>query len=238
MPAGVSLNQLIEDLKAEAGISLNAAHNLSQRTPQVYLLNRVQRELYEAHDWPDFKVTRDVNLFTDQRYYDMPTDMDYDGVNDAYARYGNQWSKLAYGIEPEDMSIYNTDDGFKTYPPLKWASYPDETRQFEVWPIPSEDGVIRFRGTKTLTKMVDNADLCELDATLIVLFAASEILAKAKAEDAPLKLQKAQAMFTRLKAKKGSNKRGVSILGGGDTGLGRGPRVGIDFIPWGYGKGG
>jgi hypothetical protein len=238
--ASIALSQLLLDFKAEASISQNTAHGVAQRDAHIYLLNRVQKELYLAHEWPFLKVTRDITLIAAQRYYEFPEDMDFEGTNEVFVQNGTEWSKICYGIEPEDLSLYNSDDGFQSFPPLKWQVHPDETRQFEVWPIPSQGGTLRFRGRKSLVPMVNNADKCTLDDTLIVLFAAAETLAKQKSPDAEIKLQKAQALLTAIKRKQGSNKRGVRVMGGGQTGLGggaRSPRVGIDYIPLGYGSG-
>ncbi len=233
MPTGTTLLELLDMMKAEAGLSLNAAHNVSQRDPHVYLLNRVQRELYVTHDWPILKVTRLVSLVTGQRFYDLPADMDLEGVNEVYVTNGAQYEKLTWGIEPEDLNTYNADPTFRTWPVLKWYADPDNTRSFEVWPVPSQDGTLTFRGRKALTKMVEDTDKCVLDDNLIALFAAAEILAKVKSEDAQIKLQKAQNLLRHLKARQGSAKETPFVIGGGDTGLveTRRLRAGIDYIP-------
>lgn len=233
MPAGATLSELLDMLKAEAGLSLNAAHGVAQRDAHIYLLNRVQRELYVTHDWPSLKVTRTIALNAGQRLYELPADMDMEGVNEVYVTNGAQYEKLTWGVEPEDLNTYNADPSFQTWPPLKWYIDPDNTRSFEVWPVPSQAGTLTFRGRKALRKMVEDTDICVLDDNLIALFAAAEILAKVKAEDAQIKLQKAQNLLRHLKARQGSAKETPFVIGGGDTGLveTRRLRAGIDYIP-------
>lgn len=238
MPVGVTLSEMLDMLKAEANLSMNIAHGQSQLDAHKQILRRVQEELYVQHDWPSLAVSRDKTLTAGVKNYEFPDDMDFESVNKVHARNGSEWQELDYGIEPEDLNLYNSDDDFRTYPPLKWEINPDETRQFEVWPIPSQEGTLRLSGRKRLGQLRDLTDKSTLDATMIVLFAAAEILARAKAEDAQIKLTKAQGMFTALKRRQGANKRKPFVMGGGGDGAVRGPRVGIDFIPMGFRNGG
>jgi hypothetical protein len=58
-----------------------------------------------------------------------------------------------------------------------------------------------------------DSDLSTLDATLLALFVAAELLARAKSEDAPMKLQKAQKYALSLLSNSTTAKRKVSTLG-------------------------
>lgn len=234
MPVGVTLLNLLNDLKAEANISMNVAHGVQARDAQVYLLRRVQEELYTQHDWPTLAIDRDVALSPGQRYYNFPADIDFAFVNSAVVRNATIWEELCFGIGSDELNTYNSDDDFRTFPPRNW-DYNGDTGQFEVWPVPSQAGTLRFYGRKKLRPLAADTDTCTLDSTLIVLYAAAEMLARVGSEDAPLKLQKAQAHFTAIKRRLGANKRKPFAVGagGGDARS----RVGIDYIPSGYGKG-
>ena len=79
----------------------------------------------------------------------------------------------------------------QAWPPRRWrncAQY-DATSgstsaaaQFEVWPIPpaGQPYSLRIEGNAPLNPLIEDTDTCVIDATLVVLFAAAEILAHAK----------------------------------------------------------
>lgn len=236
MPVGVTLATLLDEYKAEAHISQNVAHGLNIRDAQKYLLARVQRELYTQHDWPMLEITKDITLSTGQRLYNYPVDIDFEFVNRVWVRNSAIWQPMGYGITPDDLNIYNSEDNFTSWPPVKWE-HNSVTNQLEVWPVPDQTGTLRIEGRKKLGPLVADGDTCTLDSTLIVLYAAAETLAQMKSEAAPLKLQKAQAHFIALKRRQGANKRSPIILGGGPGGRRTGLRVGIDYVPPSYGKG-
>ena len=241
MPATRTLSELVDDFKLECHMSAVPSHGLNSLDTIKYLLRRVQRELYVMHDWPLLEVKRDLAFSQGQRYLTLPAGLDFDFVNKMHCRYGSEWKELAYGITPDDLNFYNSDDNFQGFPILKWQSYQDGgDTQFEVWPIPSQSGTLRITARRDLKPLVNNTDVSTLDGTLIVLYAAAEWLARQKSEDGQLKLQKAQAYFTKLRARQGANKRGAFLIGsgGGDAQSGaRGPRVGLNYIPPGYGNG-
>jgi hypothetical protein len=233
---GLTLAEMLDRLKAETHMSQNVAHGLNHQDALKNLLRRVQEELYVQHDWPRLVVSRDVPLLNGTRYYNYPADLAFETVNQAWVLYGTRWEPISYSITPDDFNVYNSDDDFRTFPPQKWEHYADGgLNQFQVWPIPSQSGTLRMRGRKALGPLVATSDVATLDGTLIVLYAAAEVLAQMKREDAQLKLQKAQQFLRMLKARQGGNKTEPFVMGGGaQRNVGR---PGIDFIPPGYGSG-
>ena len=110
--------------------------------------------------------------------------------------------------------------------------------QFEVWPIPgpSLPFSLRIEGNAPLNTLVEDTDVCVIDATLITLFAAAEILAMQKSESASLKLQKANQYRRLLVARLGAQQRTMKSLSkdGGHMGpLANKRRLTpyLDFIP-------
>jgi hypothetical protein len=239
MAVGVQLSELLDELKYEAGISANVAHGIAQRDAYVYMLRRVQKELYTQHQWPFLTIQRDVELAPGQRIYSYPEELEFETIAKAWTRSGDgsAWLDLPHGIDAEHYSTFDSDAGAQSSPARRWQNHADAQNQFEVWPIPFTPGsLVRFQGKKKLGRLVDLTDTCTLDHTLIVLYASSEILARAKSEDAALKLQKAQAHMRMLKIRQGADKGEPFVIGGGSTTAA--PRVGLDYIPSGYGKGG
>ena len=60
MPVGVALVDLRRDLRAETGQSLNMAQGVQSQATQDNQLDRQQRELWQAYDWPHLKYWVDV----------------------------------------------------------------------------------------------------------------------------------------------------------------------------------
>lgn len=197
MARGKTLLKLLQDLRAEIRASGNAAHNASAREGQVVLLNRVQEDLYDRHDWPLLRVERTIDVQAGQRYYDTPDDINLDRLECIEVRYGQQWCKLDYGIDSSHYSTWDSDLDERSWPVERWMIY--ENEQIELWPVPaanadpvSLDGRLKLFGIKKLPAMVADDDIAVLDDRLIVLYAAAETLAASGAKDAVAKLNMAQ----------------------------------------------
>lgn len=237
MTVRVSLSEMLDMLRAEARLSMNVAHGQAMRDAHVNLLNRMQAQFANDHDWPDLKVTRDVPLVAGDNTYALPDGLDYGYTNTVWCSVGTVWTPVAQGIEPEHTSGY--PDTFQSWPILRWAVSGEDgfENQITVWPTPNQAGTLRIRGRRRIKKLVDANDMSTLDGQLLVLFAAAELLAAQKAEDAQFKLQTAQSYYRKLKGRLSTSRHGVLVMGGGFGGA-PGARPGLDFIPMGYGKDG
>lgn len=197
MARGKTLLKLLQDLRAEIRASGNAAHNASSREGHVQILQRMQEDIYDRHDWPLLRIERNLDLQAGQRYYDTPTDINMDRLESIEVRYGQQWCALSYGIGAEHYSAWDSDLDERSWPVECWQIYEDE--QIEVWPIPADnvdtvslDGRLKLTGIKALPPLVADTDVAVLDDRLIVLYAAAELLAASGAKDAPIKLEAAR----------------------------------------------
>lgn len=196
MARGKTLLKLLQDLRAEIRASGNAAHNASAREGQIVLLNRVQEDIYDRHDWPLLRIERPLDVQAGQRYYDSPPDINIDRLECIEVRYGQQWCPLHYGINADHYSAWDSDLDERSWPVERWQIYEDE--QIELWPVPaanadtvSLDGRLKITGIRKLTQMVADDDIAMLDDRLIVLYAAAETLAASGAKDAAAKLDAA-----------------------------------------------
>ncbi len=235
MARGVQLSQLVKDVRAECGHSMSVSQGVNTREKIQYLLRRTQTELFEANEWPQLFVYRDVLLHAGDKTYDFPIDFSFEHTLHLHYLNGTTWSAVPYGIGDAEYSVYSTDteNPTRASPVQRWNFDPDNA-QFEVWPVPPTDGTVRLWGTKARAPFIAEGDRCTLDGTMLVLFVASEILAKSKSEDAQIKLQKAQELLRRLKARSVSNKTGTVVLGGVDPYNGRSTkRPYLDYIPRG-----
>jgi hypothetical protein len=242
---GKQLRDMLTDLRAEVGHSTNPAHGINDRETLLYMLNRTQMNLYRDYDWPQLIVDRDVKLADGQRYYAYPTDLAFDDIQKMWVLVNTVYNEVLYGIGPAEMAIWNSDQGLQSWPTQRWMHNAD-SNMFELWPVPDANGAatgsyVRLRGTKTVTKMINDSDEATLPDNIIVLFAAAEVLARDNAKDAPVKMKVATDALRRHRVRQFSHKgtRAIQIgAGGGDAqGSYREPVLGLDYVPPGYGSG-
>lgn len=203
MARNVTLTKLLDDLRVEARLSLNPAHNTDARAGQVKRLQREQTRLWEEHDWPHMRVTAQVPVQAGQRYYAVPETIGEDRLESLAIFTDGVWREVVPGIDDEHYTAWNSDLDERSWPPRRWKLYEDGN--IELWPIAdsnadptTRDGYLKFTGIRKLNPLVAAEDRCDLDSEMLVLFVASEMLAASGAKDAQLKLDKAQTRLARL----------------------------------------
>jgi len=226
-----SLANLVLMVRAEAGHSLSTAQG--QNTVDVIkaLIARTQTELWTAYQWPTLKIRADTPTAQGQYLYDFPANMSFEQVRQVWTAQSASyaWTPVNYGIN-EDCIAPGGGSSQTGDPVLLWDVDGD---QFRLWPTPSTSAYsIRMIGMQPLDPLVADSDMSTLDATCISLFVAAELLARAKAEDAPMKLQKAQKYTLALLGNSISAKRRVSTLAAGAP-SNRGAQAPpyVDYIP-------
>lgn len=222
MARNQTLLKLLNDVRAEARLSLNPAHNIADRDAQIILIQREQERLWAEHDWPHLVVDRYIPLIAGQRFYDPrtafndalepKTDLSMERLLSVSLYDGDHWCRLDNGIGDRDRMLHNPLTGDRSSPVRRWARGEDDV--IEVWPVPDTaavlptperpspvyDHFLRIRGVRDLRPLVDDDDRADLDDRLLVLYCAAAILAESGAKDTNLKLEAAQRHFARLKA--------------------------------------
>ena len=212
------LQVMVKNLRAECGHSLSVAQGVNQADTLKYLLARTQEELWTAFVWPELKLRASILLATGQYAYPYHVDLPYDCIREAWTAPAGDttdthWTSVEYGISDEDMILPDGTNSERADPAQYWDS--NDATTFRVFPTPNTSSRLRFIGQKKLAPFIADSDVSTLDATAIVLFAAADLLARAKAEDATLKMQKAQRHLQKLLGNKISSKMKVATLGGG-----------------------
>jgi len=219
MRVGVPLSELRRELMAETFQSLSPNQTTSSTPFYNYQLDRVQREQWNDIEWPHLTIYKDVPMTIGQRYYNYPPQLPFDSIFRIWRPEGVNWVPLDYGINPQTYSTMGGEN-VQAWPPRRWAncaSYDEATGktspagQYEIWPTPgpSLPFSIRIEGNAPLNTLVEDDDTCVIDAGLIVMFAAAEILAVQKSEGASLKLQKANQYRRMLIARLGAQQRSM-----------------------------
>lgn len=224
--ARMRLGDMMEALRAEIGASLSPGHNLSQDATHAYILSRTQRELQLAHDWPHLFTEELVDPVTAGTQYVTGFDTDYELINEVWGVYGGEWYPLRSGFGPEQYNEYSSPTE-RSYPVRRYRPYP-LNEGIEIWPIPVDDTKLIIRGQMSLPALRDPDDMSLLDGTLIVLFAAADIVADLDRNDAARLGAKAAAYLRLLRANLSSQKGKITPLTGTKPNT---LRPFLDYIP-------
>lgn len=216
MARNTQLLKLLEMLRAETGKSTLVSAGLDTVPAQKQKLQRVQETLYDAYAWPFLRVFPDKTLSAGQRYYDAPTNLNFDRIEKVVIWNSGQPIPVERGISFEQYASYDSESGVRMDPVLRWdLRWNDTATQIEVWPIPASNNQrLQFQGIRPLRPLIANDDRADLDDQLIVLFAASELLSRQSSKDADKVEKAAQKRWQTVTGNTQSGAQPV-IMGGG-----------------------
>lgn len=225
MRNGVRLGDIRKEIMIEAGFSTDAGHAIYSKDRINQMVNRVERRMATVEDWPNMSFEEQVTIPADTRYVTLPANLALGMIDRAWVKYGTDWVPVSYGISARERSVYNEDQ--RSLPITRWEAVAPGDSEFEVWPIGGSDQTMLFEGTKKFGAMVSDSDTCVLDADVIVLRVAAQILGRDRKDDAALMLQEAQdltaSILKRLRDVKADD---VSLTRRHERPL----REGIDYI--------
>ena len=229
MRNGVALAVIRKEVRIEAGFSTDAGHSIYSDERLDQMINRTERQLSQTYDWPNMEFEEEVTVPAGARYVNLPTNINFTMIDTAHVKSGDEWLPIYHGISPCERTIYNETQ--RAEPIRRWDIEAPGDVNFEVWPVGGSDQTILFSGTKSFGSMDKDNDTCVLDADVIVMIVASQILGRDQREDAALMLQNADQLMNAIIKRQGAAKRE-------DIALGRKPRKqlrpGIDYIPPGW----
>jgi hypothetical protein len=227
MRSGVTLAILRSEVLIEAGMSIESNH-ATQMAPRItQMLARTQRLLLREYDWPTIAgYEQTVTVAANASTGTLPSDIDFTSINSVHVSFGDEWLPVMYGIGAAERTIYNSTQ--RSIPIRKWEIVTGGNT-FEVWPIGGDAQNLLFQGSKALGALASDSDTCTLDADVLVLRVAAELLGRDRKEDAAVKLQQARALAEGI-VKRQRQSRATPIP------QGRGSnhpmlRPGIDYIP-------
>lgn len=208
MALNTTLTDLIEQLRAEIGQSTDPAVSEGERAALVHSINRAYEFYHYDFDWPHLRVRSDKLTNAGQRYYDLPTDIDFDRVEQVETKFGGSWLPVVRGIENDDYDALDSESDTRLDPIIKWDLIDAGSgAQVEVWPLPATNNLtIRFTGFKKFSKLVSGSDQAVIDDRLIILGAAAKILTRiddASAEEVLAALGRRYALLKGRGVKRG-----------------------------------
>lgn len=209
--------QLISDLRAELSRSSDPAVGVADLPSLKQTLSRNYESLYDDYDWPHLSVISDrMTINAGQRFYDFPDNMSYETTDQIVAWWSAQPIPLTRGIDFEHYAEYDPEADQRSSPVTHWdVRFTDPREQIELWPLPASEQELQFKGRKKFVPLINDADLCLIDDSLVVLTSAVELLGP-KSGNVQAKLAALQRRYSKLKGRTKGGARSVRIgLGAG-----------------------
>lgn len=185
MARNTQLGQLVEMLREETGRATSQAVGVDDLPQLKNKIRRTQEVLYDEFDWPFMRQVFPVKqLNAHERYYDFPIGLNLERVERVNVLFSGVYWEIQRGISFEDYTFLNSDLGITMDPAQKWdvrstGSGVSVATQVEIWPVPaSSSQKIQFIGKRNLRPLIADSDLADLDDQMIVLTAATELLAR------------------------------------------------------------
>jgi hypothetical protein len=230
MARNETLESILSDFRLDAKLSPSVALNAQDEQRQIRIIQSEQKRLWEETDWPHLRVERFLPQQAGQRFYDLSSavneegvakdDLAIDRIEMVEAKDGGVWYPLREGIGRSEYVAHDSALNERSSPAQAWRIY--EGEQLEIWPVPEVDaaagqeGYIRVTGIRQLRPFSDMSDRADLDSQLISLYAAGRYLASKKAADTEMVLGEAKKLFDRLTANL-KKSEGFQMFGVGTT---------------------
>lgn len=208
MARGTQLIQLVTMLREEVNRAASIAVGVDDYPLLKQKLSRTQEFFYDEYKWPFLRQVFPYKpLQAGEQYYDWPTGLNLEEIENVNLWYGNLPHEIERGIGMEQYAVYNSNIGVTSEPALRWDArsiavggdgFKD---QMEIWPIPSSNTQnIQIVGQRKLRPLIADGDVADLDDQMIVLTAAAELLAAQGNNNASGLASLAQRRFSRMKA--------------------------------------
>ena len=177
MPRGTQFSVLQSRLRSELQRSNSVAVGVDDLPSLKETLNHQYNLLYLSRDWAHLRKVFSKTLSAGTRYYDPPTGLNTERVEQVAVEWSNHPYDVLMGIGFDEYAQFDSDSDERSDPVRKWDVRWTGTTQIEVWPLPTaEDQTLRLRGIQDAPRLVNDTDPCLLDDNVVVLHAAAELV--------------------------------------------------------------
>lgn len=229
MARNTQLIQLVGMLREEIGRATSVAVGVDDLPALKNKLRRTQETLYDDYDWPFLRQIFPLKpLNAKQQYYDFPAGLNLERVEKVVVWYANLPRNVERGIGEREYAIFNPYLGVTSEPMQRWdVRWTGTSEQMEAWPIPSgNDQQVGFTGIRALRPLIQDSDVADLDDQLIVLYTASELLARQGSKNASAVADAAKLRLTTVRGRlRGASRMYRMGMGSTDPQDGRIPIV-------------
>lgn len=157
------------------------------------IIQQAQVVLYWTHDWARLRTYWPITIGLNQYLVDYPDDCNPERIKAISILRSSVWSPpIQRGIKPE---MYTTQDN--TAPPYRWEPY----EQIEFFPKADQVYSARVFGIKSLSAFTDDGHHATIDHDMIFTLALADAKAHYRHPDAPVYVQRAEALTIKLKGK-------------------------------------
>lgn len=232
MARNTPLQNVIQMLKAELTACLISGVATANDVQYASLIANKQRWLADTYDWPFMEQTWTLQIPGGGagRYNTLPTTT---GENTQIAInferpvlvkvwYSGSWQPVIYGIDEREYNYVNSDgpNGPNSGSPQildpiqRWRFSEEQANQFEVWPVPSVNVYLRFRGQSAITPLLQFTpngnnpakitpfwtNTLDLDDNMVMLFTAGEYLQQLGKGNAQAVMQRAAQRLLQIRS--------------------------------------
>ena len=151
-----TLQEMVSNLRAEAGHSTSVAQGGNTEATLKYLLKRTQEELWTAFVWPELMQRDDRPMTPGIFLYNYSTNLRFDAIREAYAAAADasNWVSVGYGIGEDKIVPVSNANTTDSDPVQLWEA---AGTQFRVWPTPTAAATLRFKGNRELNPLISNS---------------------------------------------------------------------------------
>lgn len=195
MQSGETFAEIVAETRKEAGRSTEPGHGIGDADRVKRAVNKALIKLYDDYAWPHLRRVFDrVTMAAGQRFYDPPDGLDIERIEKVDVWWNGNPSELNRGIGTHEYATFDSIGDERNDPVLRYDvryhDTPSNATMIEVWPVPATTlTALEFTGTYQVRRLVNDSDICLLDAEAVTLMAASYLL---KGDDA--KTARADAM--------------------------------------------
>lgn len=199
MPRGITLSQLLDDLRAELRQVTNVNAGLTTRDALVRRLQAAQQFMFNKFFFPHVRRLEYKNVAAGSRYYDIPTPFAFERVVEIRHKWNGFWGEpLTKGVGAEQYNAYDSTVDVR-FDPVQRFDIRDtgSVAQIELWPMPATNVTsgLLFVGKRALLPLNADSDVCDLDSEILIRWAKADYLQKTDADEATRVRAEAQVLI-------------------------------------------
>ena len=181
------LMEVLQLFRGEIRQALTPGTAASTQDNDCILIENKQKWLANEYSWPFLRVEATVTFAPMQRFGVIPTTITWDRPWKLETLFNTIWYPIRQGISSEEYNALSSAGDNRPVQPqdpiARWRIKPGDETQFEVWPLPVSQQIIKFTANRDVGSL-RNTSLggfqfnmtapVELDDLVLVYFCAAQ----------------------------------------------------------------